>query len=78
MNFLFPGLFHSVETKDARKQCMWIFPDMFIVILKNSQDKIVFRPMNGFDDKSIILTEVKETSAFTRASKLRKNVFASE
>ena len=63
-----------MQAKEARDKCVRILLHVFPVMAQDLAQKLVFRMVDGLDDETVILREVKETTALAGRSKLRENI----
>ena len=57
---------------------MWVGFNVFIILLKDAPEELVFGMMNGLDDEPIISGEVKEGSGFPGTAEFGEDIFRGE
>jgi hypothetical protein len=60
------GEFDTVQAIEAREEGMGISLDMFVVLLEDRAEELVFGGVDGLDDEAVVAAKVEERARLAR------------
>lgn len=66
-----------MKSVELRQECVWVVLDVFVVILEDVPQELVFALVDGLDDVLVVAGEVEEAFALPGRAQLGQDVLSS-